>query len=242
MDFPQEYRELLQAEPWVAELADEAQRAKLAQFMAALIERNRHMNLTAIREPAAIARQHFADSLAPLKLLPWFADCHAGADIGSGAGFPVVPLAICMPPCAWTAIESIRKKADFLRDAAASLRLPNLAVENARAEAVAHGSRRGTFDVVTARAVGPFAALCEVGLPLLRPGGRLVLFKTEAAEQEVNSAQKVLAQLGGTLADRKPYRFADDRQARVLFVVERTGEVPASYPRDNAKPFKQPLA
>ncbi|MCX7625202.1 MAG: 16S rRNA (guanine(527)-N(7))-methyltransferase RsmG [Candidatus Sumerlaeaceae bacterium] len=243
MSKEEQSRAYLQREEWISELvADEELLAKLARFMSLLIEYNQRINLTAIREPEAMARLHFADSLAPLKLLPWVSSCQKGADIGSGAGFPVVPLAICVPGCRWFAIESIGKKATFLRLAIEKLDLPNVEVIAQRAEQFARSAHRNTCDMVTARAVGPFISLCELGLPLLRLGGRLVLFKTQASCGEATRAEKILPEIGGTLIDAVPYRLAGDRQDRVLFVVERTGDVPLRYPRDHAKPFKQPLA
>lgn len=234
---------LLQREPWISQLAvREEQLSKLARFMGLLIERNRRVNLTAIREPEAIARLHFADSLAPLKLLPWMRACQKGADIGSGAGFPIVPLAICLPTCRWYAIESIGKKTDFLREACEQLSLANVEVIPSRAEHFARSVHRSTCDVVTARAVGPFISLCELGLPLLRLGGRLILFKTQASSGEAKRAETALPELGGTLLEAVSYRLAGDRQDRLLFIVERTGEVSDRYPRDHAKPFKHPLA
>lgn len=234
---------ILNAEPWIKELglADQ-QLAQLAEFMRLLMDHNRRVNLTAIREPEAIARLHFADSLAAAHLLPWLPVCRKGADIGSGAGFPVVPLAIYFPRCEWFAIDSVAKKADFIREAAQVLGLKNLEVVTCRAEHFARTEHRGSFDVVTARAVGPFISLCEVGLPLLREGGRLVLFKTEASQSEVERAYQALGELGGTLEASLHYRLTGDRQDRVLYVVQRSGPVSEKFPRDHAKPFKQPLA
>ncbi len=237
-----DYIELLAAEPYVRNVADDAQLQQLARFMALLVDGNERMNLTAIRAPEAMARLHFADSLAPLVLLPWVREFRRGADIGSGAGFPAVPLAICQPASKWVAIESIQKKANFIREAIHHLGLKNLEVVPCRAEEFAHGSGREQFDLVVARAVGPFIGLCEIGLPMLRAGGRLVLYKTAAAREEAERAKKVLSGLGGQIVEMKEYRFPHDRQPRLLWVVERTGVVPAKYPRGQNKPFKDPLA
>lgn len=243
MELTDIYRQHLLSEPWIQALAGDADRLDLlAAFMAYLIDENRRHNLTAIRDPEAIARLHFADSLAPLKLLPWFPLSRKAADIGSGAGFPIVPLAICMRDCRWLAIESVNKKANFIQQAAQRLSIENIQVLAQRAENVAHSEQRGTFDVVTARAVGAFASLCEIGLPLLRMGGHLVLYKTQASLPEAERTRQVLPQLGGRLLDPVCYRLEGDRQDRVLFVVQRVGEIPARFPRSHAKPFKQPLA
>ncbi|MGB9691831.1 MAG: 16S rRNA (guanine(527)-N(7))-methyltransferase RsmG [Candidatus Sumerlaeaceae bacterium] len=243
MDTAVTYRNYLLAEPWIRDLVSEDARIEtLATFMAYLIEENQRHNLTAIRDPQAIAKLHFADSLAPLRLLYWFSGSHKAADIGAGAGFPVIPLAVSMSACRWYAVESIGKKAAFLRRAVSHCCIENVEVLPQRAEQVARSEHRGTFDVVTARAVGAFASLCEIGVALLRKGGRLVLFKTEASFAEAERTSKVLGQLGAELREAVRYRLGGDHQDRVLFVVERVGDVPERFPREHAKAFKHPLA
>jgi len=237
-----QYHNLLTMHPWLAELPPSV-KEKLCRLLELLLEYNKKFNLTAIRDPKQVVISHFADSLAPLHLLPWFQMVQKAADIGSGAGFPILPLAACMSQCTWFGIESTAKKAGFIELVARELELGNVQVFTLRAETFAHSLHRGSFDVVTARAVGSMSALCEIGLPLLRKGGRLVLFKTEASlAHEVPSIEPVLKLLGGKLLDSVSYAFDGDRQRRILFVIERAGEIPEKYPRKHKNPLKAPLS
>lgn len=213
---------------------------QFARFAAIVAETNKQLNLTRIIEPAEMAVQHFADSLEVLRVSgsdTWI----SGADIGSGAGFPVVPLAIALPQCRWTAIESVRKKATFIVNATRTLRLGNVHVESARAEDVARSDQRATFDVVTTRAVGAIIPLCEVGLPLLRPGGLLLPHKTESATTEVDQGRATIEFLGGNILAPHQYSLPADRQPRSILIIRKNSETPDQYPRAAGVPFKRPL-
>ncbi|AXA36068.1 MAG: 16S rRNA (guanine(527)-N(7))-methyltransferase RsmG [Candidatus Hydrogenedentota bacterium] len=236
-----EFESLIAAQTALAAYPPEV-RQKLAVLLSFLLERNQQINLTAIREPEAIILYHYVDSLELAHAVPDFLTAKAAADIGSGAGFPVLPLALVAPACHWYAIESVGKKAAFIREAANLLELSNVTVVSKRAEDFAHGPQRGILDLVTARAVGCFAGLCEVGLPMLRQGGKLVLYKTASSHSEVARSAKALEILGGELVAEHSYRLTGDRQDRVLYVVERVKEVPAKYPRPAGEPFRKRLA
>jgi 16S rRNA (guanine527-N7)-methyltransferase len=232
---------IIRATPGLSGL-DEETVGRLALLMEFLIEQNRTTNLTAIRDPDSIALLHFADSLAPLGLVPGMRDARHAADLGSGAGFPALPLAIAMPGCRWHAVESIAKKSRFTEEAARRIPVPNLTAVCARAETYAHGAARESLDIVTSRAVGPLASLCELGVPLLREGGALLLYKTAASREEADAARNAIALLGAGLAAEHVYRLPGDQQDRILFEIRRTGPVPDKYPRSGAIPFKRPLA
>ena len=206
-----------------------------------LLEANRDVNLTAIATAAGVALLHFADSLAVLNAEPGIGGECAAADIGSGAGFPALPLAIACPSARWTAIESVAKKCRFIERAVRELGVPNVQVACARAEDAGRGDLRGAFDYATARAVGAVASLCEVGLPLLRRGGLLLLYKTESALAEMETARNAIAQLGGEPRDPYRYRLAGDTQDRAILRIEKLRDTPAKYPRAAGTPFKQPL-
>ena len=207
-----------------------------------LLEANREVNLTAIATASGVALLHFADSLAALRAEPGIAGNRGAADIGSGAGFPVLPLAIACPAARWTAIESVAKKCRFIERAARELGVTNVRVECARAEDAGRGQLRAAFDYATARAVGPVASLCEVGMPLLKRGGVLLLYKTESALAEMEAARNAIAHLGGEPREPHRYRLAGDTQDRLILRIEKLGDTPAKYPRTAGTPFKQPLA
>lgn len=223
------------------DVPDESLR-RFAILTGLLIEAQGRLNLTAVREPEAMAVAHFADSLAGLRAEPMLRAARRAADIGPGGGFPVLPLATMLPECHWYAIESVAKKCRFIEEAARAMELRNVTAECLRAEEAGRGPLRHSLDVVTARAVGPVASLVEVGLPLLRAGGRLLLYKTEAAQGEWQAALPVLGCLGARPLEEFRYRFPGDRQERIILRAELVRPVPEKYPRANGVPFKKPLA
>ena len=213
----------------------------LAKLTELLIQGNERQNLTAIRDHRAIARLHWADSLALLRLFPELVRAARAADVGSGAGIPALPLAAACPEAHWTAIESVGRKCRFISDAAEALGLPNVTVICSRAEDVARTELRESFDIAVARAVGPVASLLEVGLPLVRTGGNLLLYKTAAAEDELQACDPVAVSLGGAIREVQRYSLEGDEQSRAIFRVEKCAPTPTCYPRRAGMPFKRPL-
>jgi 16S rRNA (guanine527-N7)-methyltransferase len=171
---------------------DDAVIAKIGDYLARLLAMNEQMNLTAIETPDAAWERHALDALT---LVPLLEDVSAGArlaDIGSGGGLPGIPIAIARPDLLVTLIESTQKKASFLSAVAAALGLSNVNVHAERAEALTSGPLRGTFDVVTARAVARLVQLVPITAPFVKPGGRLLLIKGQKANAEVTEAARVL--------------------------------------------------
>lgn len=236
---PEALRSIILGTPWLDELTS-LEIDQFVRLMQMLLVATQTTNLTAVKEPHKVALMHFADSLAPLRLFPELASTSLACDVGSGAGFPMLPLAILMPACRWTAIESIHKKCDFIRKAAAELKL-NTRVECTRAEDAGRGPLRGSMDIVTSRAVGPVVSLAEACLPLLKVGGLLLLHKTESAEPELEQATPVVRILGGTVEEVRHYGFPGDNQQRAIFALRKTVKTPAKYPRLAGVPFKNPL-
>lgn len=159
--------------------------ASMAAYWDRVVEANRAMNLTRITEPDAACADHFLDSLAPLlwddELLPRGASL---LDVGTGAGFPGVPLALARPDLRVTLIDARRKKIDFVRDALSEVGREDVRCEHVRAEDMS-----GRFDVVAARAVAALPALCALVLPRLARGGRAILWKGPAADAEWREAE-----------------------------------------------------
>jgi len=229
--------------PFVEQLTSE-QQAVLARLAHLLLAANERTNLTAVRTLPDVFKLHFADSLAALKSEPKLLNARSAADLGSGAGFPLFPLAVALPECQWTAIESANKKCTFIRQTAAQLGLMNVTVEHGRAEDLGRaksGILRDHFDFVTARAVGAISALCECGLPLLRAGGSLLLFKTENALRELKGSENKLRELGGELLPSFSYRLDGDEQDRLILRILKTAATPNQFPRVAGMPFKKPL-
>lgn len=200
---------------------------------------NAAVNLTAIVDPILIAQRHVADSLAALPVLR-DGPSDGLIDIGSGAGFPGLPIA-ALEPWPVTLVDSVGKKAAFLRAAADVMGLDGrVHVRHARAETL----ERGSADVVTARAVGSLADLVEIGLPLLRTGGRLVVWKRGDLGDEFAAGGRAARALGGSEPRWHPHpdvmARAADLEGHGVVVVTSVGSPPAGYPRDPATRKRKP--
>ena len=207
----------------------------LCAFGAALLEKNRVMNLTAITEPAAVAQLHFLDSLALLDIAPL-----AGSsliDIGCGAGFPGVPLKIAEPSIRLTLLDSLAKRMNWLAEV-----LPELGVQaeivTARAEEYA-AQRREQYDFAVSRAVARLNVLAELCLPFVRVGGQFLAMKGALAQEEVDEARRAIRTLGGQVKKIYEYPVADTTH-RVV-VIQKIAPTPKQYPRAFAKIKKSPL-
>ena len=164
----------------------------IGDFLAVLLAMNELMNLTAIVEPALAWERHALDAMT---LVPHLAKLPGGsrvADLGSGGGVPAIPLAIFRPDLHFTLVESTQKKANFLEAVALRLGLANVSVAADRAEQVARGPAKGTFDAVTARALARLSVLVPLAAPLLRPGGRMLFIKGQRASEELTEAGHVM--------------------------------------------------
>lgn len=166
--------------------------AKIGDYLARLLAMNAQMNLTAIDTPEAAWEKHAFDALTLIPLLENVALEGSLADVGSGGGIPGILLAIARPDLHVTLIESIQKKAAFLSAVSNALGLSRVNVTAERAEKLANGPLRGTFDIVTARAVARLSELVPITAPLVKPGGRLLLIKGQKANDELNDARRVL--------------------------------------------------
>jgi 16S rRNA (guanine527-N7)-methyltransferase len=210
-----------------------------AAYLAALIEWNGRMNLVAGSTLADPTRRHLLDSLVLATALP--APPASLADVGSGAGLPGIPLAILWPQTQVTLIESIGKKADFLRHVAGSLPLPNVQVLSERAEAAGQDrAYRERAEVVTARAVASLATLAELCLPLCRVGGRWLAPKGPDVRAEVQDSEEAVHILGAELEGVYDVLIPDE-PTRSLVVFHKRRPTPPAYPRPVGVPAKKPL-
>ena len=208
---------------------------KLTRFGELLIEKNKVMNLTAITEPEKVAHLHFLDSLAVLQA----ADCKDKTiiDVGCGAGFPGVPVAICEESAKVTLLDSLQKRMNWLREI-----LPELGVE---AEVVAARadeyvtSCRETFDICTSRAVARLNVLAELCLPYLKLGGKFLALKGAMAQEEADEAKTAIKTLGGEIREIYEYPVLDATHR--IVVIEKVRYTPKQYPRPFAKIKQKPL-
>lgn len=203
-----------------------------------LLEWNQRLNLTAIKQPAAVERLHFLDSLACL-LEPIAAGSRV-LDVGAGAGLPGLALAIARPDLQVCLLEATGKKAKFLEHVASVLGLSGVDVVNDRAETAAHTDLREAFEVVLARALAAMPALLELTLPFCWTGGKLLAMKKGAGlTDELTSAAQALTTLGGEFAPSHTYEL--DGEQRQIVVIRKLRPTPAAYPRRPGVPVKNPL-
>ena len=215
-------------------------RAAIDGHVRLLLAWTRAINLTAIRDPAAVATGHVLDSLSAV---PWLRARSPDRilDIGSGGGFPGLPIAAALPGAAVTLLEPIRKKTAFLRTVVDATGLTDrVAVVTGRAEELAtKPTQRGTWSVVTTRAVASTADLIELAFPLLEPGGVLVAWKRGDLGAELAAARRAVDALGGGALDVHDVAIGGLAGHR-LVTIRRTGRVPDAYPRDPAARRRRP--
>ena len=210
----------------------------LIRYADLLVEKNKVMNLTAITEPGDIATLHFLDSVAMLTL----ADLKGKkmADIGTGAGFPGMPLRIVEPSIRLTLLDSLNKRIDFLKEVCDDLGLSDVECIHGRAEEFAVGHRE-SYDIVTSRAVANLQMLSELCLPLVKVGGYFLSMKSVDSEQEVNDAKNAIKTLGGRIEKVVDYTIPGTEVQHRLIFIKKMQETPKKYPRAFAKIKKNPL-
>jgi 16S rRNA (guanine527-N7)-methyltransferase len=236
---PPAYAAALEAGLAELELAlSPAARQAIDDHVRLLLAWNAAINLTAIREPAEIAVRHVVDSLAAATLL---ADIGGFLDLGSGGGFPGIPLAAALPVERVALVDSVGKKASFLAAAVEAADLsPRVGVAAARAEELASEARhRERWPAVTARAVGSLAELVELAFPLLAVGGRLVAWKRGDVAAELLAARRAVGALGGGSIDEAPVSVTG-LPGHLLVVVTKRGRTGAEFPRDPAVRRREP--
>jgi 16S rRNA (guanine527-N7)-methyltransferase len=212
-------------------------------YAAELAEWNDKFNLTAIKNPVDVEVKHFADSLscllalglrqaAPLNLI----------DIGTGAGFPGLPLKLVYPELRLTLVESVGKKVTFLEHMVAKLELKEVRVIKARAEEIGQQTaHRERYDWAVARAVAEMRVLLEYLLPLVKKGGKVLAQKGESAPAESQTVERAASLLGGKLARIMPVELPGVVELRYLVVFDKVAATPGKYPRRPGLPGKEPL-
>ena len=218
---------------------NESQNAKFERYYELLVDWNTRMNLTAITEPEAVAVKHFCDSLLLLKAV----DIPSGgriADIGTGAGFPAIPVGIARPDVSLLLVDSLQKRVGFLQAVCEELSL-NADCVHARAEEYAHvSSDRESCDATCARAVAELRVLCEYCIPFVKIGGVFAALKGPEIEDEIEAAMPAIRELGGEFVEQKQFTLPDGAK-RSIVVIQKISQSPTKYPRSQAKILKSPL-
>lgn len=205
-----------------------------------MLEENEKYNLTAIKEPNKIILNHYADCAALAAILPKGAKI---ADVGCGAGFPTLPVAILRPDLQILGIDSTAKRINYVNTVKDSLGLSGVTAVTARAEDVGKSELRESFDIVTARAVAAMRVLTELCLPLVKVGGQMIAMKGKNAEFELSEAKKAIALLGGKINATHMVRLSDDDEEIIhpLIILDKKAKTPVAYPRPFAQISKKPL-
>lgn len=216
---------------------DEFQLSQLEKLTDFMLEYNKNVNLTRITEPDEIAEKHYTDSVLPLKLTV-FPENASIIDVGTGAGFPALPMKIMRGDLQFTLLESLNKRITYLEQACQLLGVQCKAV-HARSEDAAKDARfREKFDIATARAVANLPALCEYCLPFVKVGGKFIALK--GADSEAEIAKNAIALLGGKISEIISYELPSGDK-RNLIVIDKVAATPAKYPRSAVNIAKKPL-
>ena len=213
---------------------------QLAEYGRMLLEKNQVMNLTAIREPDQVAKLHMLDCAA----LVGMADFSGKTlmDVGTGAGFPGLPLKILIPSLEVILLDSLNKRLEWLEEVSRSLRLTGVHTIHARAEeqALVKGFR-DSFDFATARAVADLRLLCELCLPFVKPGGMFLAMKSTGSDQELSDAAHAVQLLGGRVREVRDYQIPGTQITHRVIRIEKVAPTLKGYPRRWAKIQKAPL-
>lgn len=231
----QEIKQVLQA---VDYQPTEKQISQLEQFYGLLNEKNKVMNLTALAEPQDFLEKHLRDSL----LLHRHFRFQPGMrliDVGTGAGFPGIPIAIMEPEIEVILLDSLTKRIHFLEEAVATLSLTNAKVLNGRAENAGKREYRESFDYCVSRAVSHLNKLSEYCLPLVRVGGYFIPYKAEKVLTEIPESERAISLLGGELTEIKEDQILGAR--RFFPIIQKQKKTPPEYPRNSEKIAKKTL-
>ena len=218
---------------------DDDQMKKLDQFAAMVHRTNQSFNLTAHQTMEMIREKGIYDSLC-FPVAQWRGKGRL-LDLGSGAGFPGIPLNIIYPQFSMTLLEPTQKKAGFLADLISALQLKKISVISQRAEVLARSEDFKPFDYVVARAVAPLPILLELMIPLLKIGGQALVYKGKDYLSEIAQSKHALYVLGASIVEVKTHRLPTEHEQRSLLIIEKNSATPSVYPRMFSQIKKTPL-
>lgn len=209
------------------------------QYMDGILEWNKKINLTAITDREEFISKHFVDSVLSYNFREYI-DADSIIDIGTGAGFPGIPLAIVSPDKKFVLADSLNKRLKVINELASKIGIDNIETVHGRAEELARNKKyREAFDLCISRAVANLAVLCEYCLPFIKVGGHLLAYKGPDAEEEVKMAEKAIKILGGKLIEIVSVDL--DGYDHNIVVIEKINKTPSKYPRKAGTPGKEPI-
>jgi 16S rRNA (guanine527-N7)-methyltransferase len=242
MDY-KHYPEMVVFEQGLMEIGVELNDQQTQQFIdyyEMLIEKNKVMNLTAITEFSEVITKHFLDSLTIIKVIKL--SNQKLLDLGTGAGFPGIPLKIVFPELDIVLLDSLNKRLIFLDEVIDALKLKKIITLHGRAEDYGKNpSHREQYDLCVSRAVAKFSSLSEYCIPYVKKGGFFISYKSGKIDEELLSSERALKLLGSKLVKVENFLLPNTDMERSLVVIEKTDKTPKNYPRGAGKPSKEPL-
>lgn len=218
---------------------NEEQIKSFEKYMNLLLEWNEKINLTAITQPEEVKLKHFVDSLTVLKYIN---DDDKVIDIGTGAGFPGIPLKIMKKNAKITLLDSLNKRINFLNIVIETLNLSNIQAIHGRAEEIARNKLyREKYDVAVSRAVANLSTLTEYMLPFVKVGGKCICMKGANVNEELKKAKNAIKELGGEVERVDNFYLSDNDNERNIIVIKKIKETKSKYPRKAGTPSKEPL-
>ena len=215
------------------------QLGKFYRYMELLLEWNEKMNLTAITEPEEIILKHFIDSLTIVKEIK---NKDKIVDVGTGAGFPGIPLSIINETVEITLVDSLNKRLIFLQNVIEELNLKNVTLVHSRAEDFGRNDKyREKFDIAVSRAVANLSTLSEYLVPLIKVNAKCVCMKASEAEEEINNAKNAIKVLGGTIKRIDKFNLPNSDIGRTIVIIDKEKNTPSKYPRKAGIPSKEPI-
>lgn len=232
-----EYGEGLPEKYFSEDVAD-----KLHTVCSELEEKSKFFNLTAITDPDEVLKKHIVDCLfLAMEIENWEKGFGKILDVGSGAGFPSLPVAAALGDYSVTALDSTAKKIGYIRDTAEKMGVCDFTAIASRAEDAAKSEMRENYDIVTARAVARLSVLAELCIPFIKVGGYFISMKGAAAEEEIMEAENGIKKLGCKFCKCVPYTISDLPDKRFLVIYKKISSTPAIYPRNYSQISKKPL-
>ena len=208
-------------------------------YMKILLEWNEKINLTAITDENEIILKHFVDCATIAKYVK---EVDSVLDLGTGAGFPGIPLKIIKPKIKITLVDSLNKRINFLNELIKEIKLENIETIHSRAEELAKNKEyRESFDIAASRAVAPLNVLAEYALPFVKIGGKLIAMKGSNAQEEVEMGKKAVNVLGGKIKSIEKLELPDTDITRNIILIDKIKNTPKGYPRKAGKPSKEPI-
>lgn len=215
------------------------QTEKFYKYMNLLLEWNEKINLTAITEPEEVILKHFVDSLTISKYIEKDSKL---VDMGTGAGFPGIPLKILRDDIEITLADSLNKRINFLNEVIKELNLKNIQTVHTRAEEFGKNKKyRESFDIATSRAVANLSTLSEYLIPLVKPSGKTICMKGSEIKEEVEMARKAIEILGGKIEQEESFNLPNSDMKRNVIIIKKVKNTPAKYPRKPGMPAKEPI-